>query len=184
MDLQEHIFQIHKTWLWCSLSQISKLITDGIHKTPNYVETGVPFISIANISSGVFDGKPKFISIEELNSLITRCKPEHNDIILCRIGTLGKSYINELQFDFSIFVSLALIKLVDNTITNYVKVVLDSPNTYSFIVKVEFGGGTHTFKTNIADLSTFPIPLPQKQEKIKIIKRINYLFERIDNLSY
>ena len=184
LNLQEHTYTIPNTWSWCSLSQISKLITDGTHKTPNYVEKGVPFISIANISSGIYDGKPKFISIEEHNSLITRCKPEHNDILLCRIGTLGKPYVNKLQFDFSIFVSLALIKLVDNTLANYIKIVLDSPNTYSYIDKVKVGGGTHTFKINIEDLSTFPIPLPPKQEQIKIINRINYLFERIDNLAY
>ena len=184
LDLQEHTYTIPNTWSWCSLSQITKLITDGTHKTPNYVEKGIPFISIANISSGVYDGKSKFISIEEHNSLITRCKPEHNDILLCRIGTLGKPYVNKLQFDFSIFVSLALIKLVDNTLANYIKIVLDSPNTYSYIDKVKVGGGTHTFKINIEDLSTFPIPLPPKQEQIKIINRINCLFEKIDNLAY
>lgn len=182
--MQEHTFTLPNSWIWCSLGQISKVITDGTHKTPNYVEKGVPFISIANISSGIYDNKPKFISLEEHNSLITRCKPEFNDILLCRIGTLGKPYINNLEFDFSIFVSLALIKLVDNTIANYVKIVLDSPNTYSYIDKVKVGGGTHTFKINIEDLNTFPIPLPPKNEHIKIINKINYLFEKIDNLSY
>lgn len=79
---------------------------------------------------------------------------------------------------------MALIKLVDNTLANYIKIVLDSPNTYSYIDKVKVGGGTHTFKINIEDLSTFPIPLPPKQEQIKIINRINCLFEKIDNLAY
>lgn len=67
---------------------------------------------------------------------------------------------------------------------NYIKIVLDSPNTYSYIDKVKVGGGTHTFKINIEDLSTFPIPLPPKKGQIKIIDKINYLFEKIDNLSY
>mgnify|MGYP003318137276 CR=1 FL=1 len=49
LDLQEHTFTLPNSWIWCSLGQISKVITDGTHKTPNYVEKGVPFISIANI---------------------------------------------------------------------------------------------------------------------------------------
>ena len=184
IDLQNYTFVIPDSWSWCSLSQISKLITDGTHKTPNYVANGVPFLSISNVSSGIYDGKCKFITLEEHNSLITRCKPETNDILLCRIGTLGKPFINDLTFEFSIFVSLALIKLIDKQLAYFIKIVLESPNSCSYIDKVKVGGGTHTFKINIEDLSTFPIPLAPINEQYRIIKRINYLFERINNLSY
>lgn len=136
------------------------------------------------MSSGTYDGKCKFITLEEHNSLITRCKPEINDILLCRIGTLGKPFINDLAFEFSIFVSLALIKLIDKQLAYFIKIVLESPNSYSYIDKVKVGGGTHTFKINIEDISTFPIPLPPINEQYRIIKRINCLFERINNLSY
>lgn len=184
LDLSEYTFPIPNTWIWCSLSQISKIITDGTHKTPTYVNDGIPFISIVNISSGIYDEKPKYITKVEHDSLITRCKPEKNDILLCRIGTLGKPFINTLPFDFSIFVSLALIKLVDIHFSNYVKFVLDSPNTNSYIDKVKVGGGTHTFKINIKDLSTFPIPIPPINEQSKIVDKIKYLFEKIDDLIY
>ncbi|CRH46027.1 hypothetical protein AMIKIPNL_00595 [Mycoplasmopsis arginini] len=79
---------------------------------------------------------------------------------------------------------MALIKLVDKTLTDYIKLVLDSPNIYSYIDKIKVGGGTHTFKINIEDLSTFPIPLPPKDEQIKIVERLNTIITRIDNLIY
>lgn len=184
VDISCQTFSVPNNWTWCSLSQISMQITDGTHKTPNYQKIGVPFLSIANISSGNYDGNPKFISEEEHSHLIKRCKPEFGDILLCRIGTLGKPFINKLDFEFSIFVSLALIKLVDKSLGEYLKLVLDSPNSYSFIDQIKVGGGTHTFKINIEDLNTFPIPLPPVNEQTRIIKKYNTISKKIDNLIF
>lgn len=74
--------------------------------------------------------------------------------------------------------------MVNNDLSDYIKIVLDSPNTYSFIDLVKVGGGTHTSKINIEDLSTFPIPLPPINEQSRIIKRINFIIDKIDNLMY
>ena len=182
IDISNHTFAIPNSWIWCSLSQISEQITDGTHKTPNYQQSGIPFLSIANISSGKYDNKPKYISPDEHLQLIKRCNPEIDDILLCRIGTLGKPFINRLNFEYSIFVSLALIKPINRKLSEYVKIVLDSPNTYSFIDLIKVGGGTHTFKINIEDLNTFPIPLPPLKEQYRIVNSINTIFEKIDNL--
>lgn len=182
IDISHHTYALPNNWIWCSLSQISKQITDGTHKTPNYTSHGVPFLSIANISSGEYDKKPKYISFEEHSQLIKRCKPEINDILLCRIGTLGKPFINNLDFEYSIFVSLALIKLVDCNLSSYIKMVLESPNISSFIDLIKVGGGTHTFKINIEDLHNFPIPLPPINEQITITRKIHSIFEKINVL--
>lgn len=171
-------------WTWATLCQLSKQITDGTHRTPSYVTKGVPFLSIANISSGSYDGKPKYISAEEHRDLIKRCKPEANDILLCRIGTLGKPFINNLSFDFSIFVSLGLIKLVDGDLSRFIKIVLDSPNSYNFIDYVKVGGGTHTFKINIEDIGKFPVPLPPMKEQNRIMLKTNEIIMKINRLFY
>ena len=184
IDISNNTFEIHSNWVWCSLSQLSKQITDGTHKTPNYKNSGIPFLSIANISSGKYDNKPKYISLIEHNQLIKRCNPEIDDILLCRIGTLGKPYINKLNFEYSIFVSLALIKLIDKKMVYYVKYVLDSPNTYSFIDLIKVGGGTHTFKINVEDLNTFPIPLPPLNEQKMIVNKLDIILKKIDDLIY
>lgn len=184
IDISKYTFSLPSNWMWTTLNQLSMQITDGAHKTPSYIASGIPFLSIANISSGSYDETPKYISFEEHQNLIKRCKPEINDILLCRIGTLGKPFINNLNFDFSIFVSLGLIKLVNKYLSSYVKVVLDSPNSYNFIDFVKVGGGTHTFKINVEDIGKFPIPLPPIEEQNKIVKQINEILEKIDNLFY
>ena len=93
-------------WKKVKLSEICE-VQDGTHSTPNYVDEGVPFYSVETITSDV---PPKFISPEEHQKLIKRCEPKFGDILLTRIGTLAKSKIVDWSDEFSIYVSLALIK--------------------------------------------------------------------------
>ena len=115
------------------------------------------------------------ISAEEHNQLIKRAKPEFGDLLLCRIGTLGKPYIIDFDFEFSIFVSLALIKPVFKELSIYLKIVLSSPFIQNHIDKIKVGGGTHTYKINLDSLLLFPIPLPPTNEINRIITKLNYL---------
>ena len=85
-------FQIPENWEWSRLGSLLQLVSDGTHKTPNYVDSGVPFLSVQNISSGKLTmDKIKFITEEEHKVLIKRVKPMLGDILICRIGTLGKA---------------------------------------------------------------------------------------------
>ena len=137
-------------------------------------------MSIANISSGSFDNCPKYISPDEHNLLTKRAKPEYGDILLGRIGTLGKPFIVNMTFDFSIFVSLALIKPIAIKQNEYLKMVLSSPFISNHIDRIKVGGGTHTYKINLDNLLTFPIPCPPQKEQNEIISKVTELM----NLLY
>ena len=102
--IQEEIpFEIPSNWEWVRLKTISEKITDGTHKTPNYVKYGIPFLSVQNISKGKFNFKEiKYITKDEHKILSKRVNPRIGDILMCRIGTLGKAIINNLNFNFSI----------------------------------------------------------------------------------
>lgn len=179
-DDKNYYGQLPINWAWTNLSSLSKSITDGTHKTPKYLDSGIPFLSIANISSGSFDNCPKYISPDEHNQLTKRAKPEYGDILLCRIGTLGKPFIVNMTFDFSIFVSLALIKPIAFKQNEYLKMVLSSPFISNHIDRIKVGGGTHTYKINLENLLTFPIPCPPQKEQNEIISKVTELM----NLLY
>ena len=121
-------FDIPDSWEWVRLGSILSVISDGTHKTPHYVSDGIPFLSVQNISSGKFDfTKIKYITQEEHQKLIERIKPQKDDILFCRIGTLGKAIKCTLDFEFSIFVSLGLLRLIDVSLTDYLVFAINSP---------------------------------------------------------
>ena len=181
---EEKPFDIPESWEWVRLGEISQEISDGTHKTPKYVENGIPFLSVQNISSGKLNiNKIKYISEDEHIKLIKRVKPQKTDILICRIGTLGRAIKVNWDFEFSIFVSLGLIRLIDSSLCNYLVACINSPLGYSWIDKVKVGGGTHTYKINLSDLPNFVIPLPPLAEQHRIVDKLEKIFEKIESMK-
>ena len=174
-------FEIPESWEWVRLIDLCSLISDGTHKTPAYVEYGVPFISVKDISSGVMDfSNVKYITREEHEKLISRCKPEMNDVLLCRIGTLGKAIKICTDKEFSIFVSLGLLKLIEAYVADYIVQVINSGYGYRWIDDNKVGGGTHTNKINLDTLRGMPIPIPPLEEQHRIVAKIEEILPYID----
>lgn len=177
----EKPFDLPDGWCWVRLENLCSLITDGTHKTPSYTTDGVRFLSVKDVSNGYFDlSNTKYISQAEHDVLTQRCKPEQGDVLICRIGTLGKALTVDIDLEFSIFVSLGLIKPIKKELAKYIETVINSGYGFSWIQKVKVGGGTHTFKINLDDLRLFPIPLPPLGEQKRIVAKIEKLQPLID----
>ena len=98
-------------WKNTTVENVCKKITDGAHKTPTYIEAGIPFLSVKNISKGIVDfSDTRFVSEREHKELYKRCNPELNDILYTKVGTTGIAKIVDTKKEFSLFVSVALLK--------------------------------------------------------------------------
>lgn len=182
-DNAKENYKLPQGWEWKNLGEIC-FITDGTHKTPNYIEKGVPFLSVKNISKGFFDlSDVKYISLEEHNKLIKRAKPEFGDILICRIGTLGKAIKISLEFEFSIFVSLGLLKPKVKIISDYLVYFLNSYFIEGWINNNKVGGGTHAAKLNLNILEKCPVVLPPLKEQEQIASHLDELSSHVKNLK-
>ena len=78
------------------LGDVCIKITDGTHKTPQYLNKGITFISAKNIVNGELDFSDiKYISENEYMDIQKRCQTEINDILLSKSGSLGVPVIVE-----------------------------------------------------------------------------------------
>jgi len=100
-------FQKGREWGEKKLSEITSAIFDGTHQTPTYTEAGIPFYSVENLISG---NANKFISKEDYDLETKKNKPEKGDILLTRIGKIGFSQVVTWDHEFSVYVTLAVIK--------------------------------------------------------------------------
>ena len=104
-------FDVPENWKWVTLGSILNKLTDGTHKTPKYTTNGIKFVSVKDMSNGVLSlENTKFISEEEHQELYARCNPEKGDILLSKVGTTGVPAIVNTTEQFSLFVSVALLK--------------------------------------------------------------------------
>ncbi len=93
------------------LKTVCSKITDGTHKTPNYLSEGIIFISAKNIVNNELNlSDVKYISEDEYNEIQKRCQTEIYDILLSKSGSLGSPVILKTNEQLGLFESLAVIK--------------------------------------------------------------------------
>lgn len=182
----EWIGEIPRDWVIAKLKTLTTQIIDGTHSTPNYVSEGIPFLRVTDISSlNNYNTKIDFenvakITHEEHNELIKRCKPEKGDLLVSKNGTIGVPKIVDWDCDFSIFVSLCLIKIKRNIDVNFLYYYFKS----SLInMEISIGGKTGTITNlHLNKIREFNIPFPIKEEQMNIVNYLNKKCSQIDSL--
>jgi len=147
-------------WRWVRLEGVCRDITDGTHHTPQYVPQGIPFLTVKNIRErGFLLDNLKFITAEEHKKLCKRCKPEKGDVLYTKVGTTGIAKVVDLDFEFSIFVSVALLKIDPNiVIAEYLGKILNAPFCKSQAENMTQGAANRNLV--IQDLKQIILPLP------------------------
>ena len=157
-------------WDKYHLEDVCLKITDGTHKTPKYVDEGIVFLSAKNVKNGVLDfSEHKHISLEENNQLTKRCKPETGDVMLSKSGSLGDAVVvPQLSFEFSIFESLALIKLNKSSISPlYLQQYLNSSLSRRYFWSI--ASGIAVKHLHLVDLRKMPIFVPPLEVQRRIV---------------
>ena len=116
-----------------NIGEACYFVKDGPHKSPTYVQEGVPFISVNNIISGKWDfSKVKYISKEDHYMFKKRCHAVKGDILYTKGGTTGFAKLVDIDIEFSNWVHLAVLKF-DNNILNgkFFEYMLNSKYCYA-----------------------------------------------------
>jgi type I restriction enzyme S subunit len=166
-------FKLPTSWKWVQLELLTTCIADGVHKTPKYVSSGIPFITVKNLTAGPgisFDTL-NYITPEDHAEFIKRTHPERGDILITKDGTIGVVRVIETGMDFSIFVSVALIKPVIQEIGPYLAYALSAWCVQSQIVPQ----GTALKHLYLVDLRRLSIPFPPPIEQKRIVATLDLL---------
>lgn len=173
----EQPYKLPDSWVWVRLENICSKITDGAHKTPKYTNSGVPFISVKDVyDNQISFDDTKFISQEEHNELYKRCNPEYDDILLTKSGTIGRTAVVKTRDEFSLFVSVALLKNYKNVInSNYLSLNIQDFFNKTNISQTIKGGVIKNY--HISDMKEQLIPLPPLEEQQEIVRVLDEVLE-------
>ncbi len=165
----EKPFELPVGWEWVRLGDLTSKITDGVHHTPKYLNEGVAFISVKDIDGNKISfNNCKFISREQHEEINQRCNPEKGDLLICRIGTLGRVTIVDTDRPFSLFVSVGLIKTLLNAFSvDYLHKAFYSPCLLSQMEEIKVGG-SHTNKLNLGDIPNLLIHFLRRKNRKKL----------------
>ena len=181
---EEIPFEIPANWKWVRLSSICN-VSDGTHQTPTYVEEGMPFISAQNIKPFKFMPQSyRCVSrdaYEEYNKMVA---PNKGDILMTRVGAgIGESAIIDVDMQFSIYVSLTLIKCYFKEYDmKYLLYVLNSPHGRKLAEKKTLGKSASQGNLNLIFIREFLIPLPPLEEQKRIVARLEEILPYCNQL--
>ncbi|WP_187841417.1 restriction endonuclease subunit S [Helicobacter pylori] len=152
-----------KAWQKVRLGDVAHIF-DGTHQTPQYTHYGVAFFSVENIVS---DKPSKFISQQDYLTATNQNRPEYNDILLTRIGTIGVSKVVNWNYPFSIYVTLAVIKQSKYFNSYYLHYFIQS-NFFQKELKNNSLLQAIPCKINMNELKKCGVILPSLNEQIAI----------------
>ncbi|MCK7267234.1 restriction endonuclease subunit S [Enterobacter cloacae] len=175
----EWLRDVPKHWIPARLKYHTRQIVDGAHFTPTYTEKGIPFLRVTDIQDKYIDfDNIKFIPEHEHKELIKRCRPENGDLLLSKNGTIGVPKLVDWDWEFSIFVSLCLIKFKGTLTPEYSEFYFKSHE----IKEQVFGliKQSTVINLHLDKIQNFWFCIPPLEEQYKIV---NYLNEKIDTLE-
>jgi type I restriction enzyme S subunit len=176
--------RIPKEWKVSLLNDIALKVTDGVHKTPEYVEVGIPFISVNNITANKIDFNGcSYVSKKTHNDLIKRCKPETGDLLMGKVATIGVTAVIREKEEFSIFVQIALIKPNRNKIdSEYLRYYILTDKAKKYLLDNSSGTTMKYIGIGLILKMTCLVPPIQEQQEIaKFISNVENFIEHLEN---
>ncbi len=166
---QEGKFAGVDAWNRKPLVEVCDRITDGTHITPKYTDTGVPFLRVTDITGS--NSSKKFISEHEHKELIKRCRPEKGDVLYSKNGTIGIAKLVDWDWEFSIFVSLAMLRPKQELLDGqYLEFFLNSNDALAQAF-AHSKSGTVT-NLHLVEIKQIEIPLPPLDKQRTMVARI------------
>ncbi|WP_419878237.1 restriction endonuclease subunit S [Brevibacillus centrosporus] len=173
-------FEIPDSWKWVRLSNICKSIADGDHQAPPQVPSGVPFLVISNLSSGVIDfSNTRHVPQEYFNNLSSERVAESGDLIFTVTGSYGIPVKVDCDDRFCFQRHMALLKTLINN--EYLFYLLKSPVVKEQCDNVATGTAQKTVGLN--SLRNIIVPLPPLAEQKRIVAKLERILPLCEKLK-
>lgn len=162
-------------WKEVKLSDIADVI-DSLHKTPQYVEKGIPMIRVTDIKEGYLSLNSALqVSNDVYDEFTKKYKPQIGDIVISRVGTYGVfSYVAEdKQFCLGQNTSIIIPKINSKFLFYW----LISPYTKHYLNTIVTGSTQKTI--SLKNIKTIPLYLPNNEIQIRIADILSAIDDKI-----
>jgi type I restriction enzyme, S subunit len=164
------IGEVPEAWELATLGELCRKVTDGPHFSPKYVsrQEGIPFLSARNLTEDAWSlDDAKYVSKADHEEFCKRARPELNDVLYTKGGTTGVARVNDLAFEFSVWVHIALLKIKPEAVDSYfLAAALNSERCYRQARLMTHG--TSNQDLGLTRMVKIRVPLPPLSEQREI----------------
>ena len=163
-----------KGWPIKELGDVSELITDGEHQTPERTDEGVKLLSARNVKNGFIDlaEKVDHISPQQYAKLRQRIDPTKGDLLISCSGSIGRVAVLELDEPLALVRSVALVRLrLTDMLPAFGELMLRTPYVQAYMRRgSKASSQANLFRGEIAKLPVLVPPL-ELQQKVSDLAR-------------
>jgi len=183
-ELNSLVVKLKVRYPTVSLGNVTTFIGDMNHEMPSPVESGVPFISPKDFSESrkINFAQAKRISSYDFERLSRKCRPQKDDILMARYGTVGASRIVDTDETFLASYSIAVVRPDKRQATTpYLNWLIISPDLQEQ-VSAGIRGGIQA-DLGLKTIRQFQLPLPPLAEQRRIVAELDALQAEVDKLK-
>lgn len=168
-----------KSWELIKLDDIA-MVADVDHKMPKDHPNGIPFLSPKDFEEPdkINLDNIKTISRSDYEKLSKKIRPNENDLLYSRIGTVGKVRKAPRGITYQASYSLCIIRTSPKT-KEYIYWILQAPDVLMQAIEGQRSVGVPDL--GLRDIRNFLIPFPPKEEQNEIVNRLEFMFSIINN---
>lgn len=154
---------------------LTERITYGFTNPMKHLDKGIHILTAKNIQNGFIDYENvHYADITEYKELTSKSKPDKNDILITKDGSIGRTALFEADFPVCINQSVTLVKPNHNLVNaRYLVAYLISDSVQSRIQNMGKGGGLKHLQ--ITELAKFPTVLPEINVQNQFVARIQLI---------
>jgi type I restriction enzyme S subunit len=179
IDDAEVLFDIPKSWSWCTLGEIYTHTTGKALKKTNNKGTLRKYITTSNLYWNSFD----FTEVREMyftDDELEKCTIKKGDLILCNGGDVGRAAIWNYDYDICYQNHVSRLRPKNENINNsfFLYVIM----TYKQQGMLN-GKGVGITSLSASDLLSAVVPLPPYSEQNKIVEEIECLYGNLNVIN-
>jgi len=164
------------------LESATSRIVDGVHHTPTYVDNGIPFITVENLTRGpgISLTPCRYVSPRAHAEYRKRIEPLAGDVLVSKDGTLGVARLVPNDFPVaSVFVSVAVLRPISSLLRgDFLRLFFDTNDFRRQLRTLSAGSGLQHI--HLEHFRQFLIPDLDPSEQESITSAIALFDERLE----
>ncbi|MGW5524606.1 restriction endonuclease subunit S [Gordonia sp. NPDC003950] len=169
-------------WINLSVKDIVEIpVTDGPHSTPQFLNSGVPFLSVNNLVDGHIDwGDLRYISRSDHEVFSRKCRPRRGDVLLGKAASVGKVAVLDSDQEVNIWSPIALIRPRDSLVSKFIYYQLQSRETER---QIEVLTNTSSQgNIGMGEIERIELNLPPRVEQAAIVTALDDIEREISSI--
>ena len=190
IDVTNQIYyEIPSEWEYVRLKNISSIISKGT--TPRggknaYIEKGINYLRAENVKGNGYVSLDNIMYIDEKthNSTLKRSILEEKDLLICIAGTLGRSaIITKDQLPANTNQAVCFIRFIkkEDVLVKFAQLIISSSLVQESLIKQTKAVAIPNLTLEI--IGNCIIPIPPLSEQIRIVDKIEKLFDAVEIIN-